>query len=164
METKLKKIGLIPGRFAPFHKGHELLFKRALNEMDEVICLIFDTDDIPVPLDVRANWIKVLYPTVTVIEGYNCPNGKDYAYEKGRVCEQIQNDYILQKLNGILITHVYSSELYGASVANALNAQHVIVDLPRNEIRISGTEIRQNPTKYKDFMDLIVYNSFINYI
>lgn len=156
--------GLILGRFAPFHKGHELLFKRALSEMDNVICLIFDTDDISVPLNVRANWIRTLYPSVFVIEGYNCPNGRDFAYENGEECEKIQNDYILQRLAGYKITHVYSSELYGNSVAIALNAEHVIVDLPRNRIHISGTMIRENPAAFKDFMDPIVYNSYIKYM
>lgn len=164
MTVAKKKIGLVPGRFAPFHKGHELLIQRAIAEMDEVVCLIFDTDDISVPLDVRANWIRTLYPSVTVIEGYNCPNGRDYAYENGEECEKVQNDYIIQKLNGIQITHVFSSELYGGSVANALGASHVIVDLPRNTIPISGTKIRKNPKQYVDFMSPIVYDSFMSYI
>ena len=164
MVTAKKKIGLVPGRFAPFHKGHEFLMQRALAEVDEVVCLIFDTDDISVPLNVRANWIRTLYPSVKVIEGYNCPNGRDYAYEKGEECEKVQNDYIIKKLDGIQITHVFSSELYGESVANALGAAHVIVDLPRNTIHISGTEIRKNPKQYEDFMSPIVYDSFMSYI
>ena len=162
--TAKPKIGLVPGRFAPFHKGHELLVQRAISEMDKVVCLIFDTDDIPVPLDVRANWIRILYPSVTVIEGYNCPNGKYYAYENGEECEKIQNDYIISKLNGLQITHVFSSELYGESVAHALGASHIMVDLPRNTIPISGTEIRKNPKQYINFMSPIVYDSFISYI
>lgn len=160
---KSTTIGLIPGRFAPFHRGHELLFKRAIAEMDHVVCIIFDTDDILVPLNVRANWIRTLYPSVHVIEGYNCPNGKDFAYENGEDCEKIQNDYIIQKLNGQEITHVYSSELYGGSVAKALNAEHIIVDLPRNQIHISGTLIRSNPEAFEDYMDPIVYHSYIKY-
>ena len=159
-----RKIGLIPGRFAPFHKGHELLFKRALLEMDKVICLIFETQDIKVPLSVRANWIKTLYPSVNVIEGYNCPDGKKYSYENGRDCEKIQNDYIKMILNNLTITHVFSSELYGKSVARALNAEHVMVDVSRREIPISGTKIRTEPKKYKEYMNPIVYESLLKYI
>ena len=161
--NNLKKIGLIPGRFAPFHKGHELLFKRALSEMDEVICLIFETQDIKVPLSIRADWIRTLYPAVTVIEGYNCPDGKKYAYENGIDCEKIQNDYIKMILNQFTITHVFSSELYGESVAKALNAKHIMVDLSRSEIHVSGTKIRENPKKYKMYMDSIVYESLLKY-
>lgn len=93
----MKNVGLIPGRFAPFHKGHELLFKRAIKEMDKVVCLIFETDDIVVPLEERANWIRTLYPSVFVIEGHNCPNGKSFPYENGKDCEKLQNDYIIRK-------------------------------------------------------------------
>lgn len=67
-------------------------------------------------------------------------------------------------LEGMTITHVYSSELYGESVAIALNAKHILVDLPRNEIRISGTEIRKNPKEFKSYMDTLVYQSFISYL
>ena len=82
----------------------------------------------------------------------------------GKDSEKIQNDYILKKVNGINITHVFSSELYGNSVAKALNAQHILVDIERKQINISGTKIRENPKLYKEFMNPFVYNSFINYI
>jgi len=63
------KRGLTHGKFAPLHKGHQLLIETALSEMDEVLAIIYDCPQItPVPLTVRANWIRSLYPTVQVIE------------------------------------------------------------------------------------------------
>ncbi|MDZ7902667.1 MAG: adenylyltransferase/cytidyltransferase family protein, partial [Rheinheimera sp.] len=49
------KRGLTLGKFAPFHRGHQLLIETALAETDEVVVLIYATDVIEVPLQVRAN-------------------------------------------------------------------------------------------------------------
>ena len=38
--------GLALGRFAPLHKGHQMMIELAIQEMEHVIVLIFQTDDI----------------------------------------------------------------------------------------------------------------------
>ncbi len=40
----MKRIGLTIGKYAPLHKGHQLLIETAIKEMDEVYCIIYDTD------------------------------------------------------------------------------------------------------------------------
>ncbi len=37
-----KNRGLTLGKFAPLHKGHQLVIETALAEMDEVISIIYD--------------------------------------------------------------------------------------------------------------------------
>ena len=66
----MSKVGLTLGKYAPFHKGHQYVIETALEENDEVIVVIYNTDVIPIPLYVRANWIRTLYPQVTVIEAW----------------------------------------------------------------------------------------------
>ena len=62
------KRGLTLGKFAPFHKGHQLLIETALSEMDEVIVVIYDCPETTnVPLKIRSKWIKKLYPNLQVI-------------------------------------------------------------------------------------------------
>lgn len=57
--------GLTLGKFAPLHKGHQLLIETALAEMDDVIVIIYDCPEVTnIPLPVRADWIRQLYPTV----------------------------------------------------------------------------------------------------
>ena len=36
----MKKTGLILGKFAPLHKGHQFMIETALKEMDELVILI----------------------------------------------------------------------------------------------------------------------------
>ena len=71
------KTGLVLGKFAPLHKGHQLLIETALEENDHVIVLIYHAPDATsVPLPVRSQWIRDLYPTVQLIEAWDGPAGR----------------------------------------------------------------------------------------
>lgn len=148
------------GKFAPFHKGHQLLVDTALKMTDKVIVLIYDCPDITdIPLNIRAGWIKKIYPQVTVIKGYNGPSecGLD-----SRITKQ-HDEYILKTVP-FKITHFFSSEWYGEHVSKALGAENIIVDIKRKLVPISGTMIRQNPYKYRKFLHPVVYESFVKKI
>lgn len=54
----MKKIGFTIGKFAPFHKGHQYLIEKAIKEMDEFYVIVYETDVINIPVEVRADWIK----------------------------------------------------------------------------------------------------------
>lgn len=151
------KIGLVLGKYAPFHKGHQLVVETAIREMDKVVCLIYETDVINTPLQIRAQWIRTLYPSVEVIECWDGPQG--YGLDDETV--RIQNSYIHKILDGRKVTHFYSSEFYGESVSQSLNAQNRIVDAARVEVPISATMIRSNPYRYRHFLSPIVYNDMI---
>ncbi|NLY44251.1 MAG: AAA family ATPase [Clostridiaceae bacterium] len=153
----MKKTGLFLGKFAPLHKGHQFVIETALREMDELIVLIYDTDVIEVPLHIRSRWIKTLYPDVKVIEAWDGPQ------EVGDTPEikKINEDYILQKLQDIKITHFYSNEFYGEHVSQALGAENRQIDVNRDIFPISATMIRENPYKYKEFISPVVYNDLI---
>ena len=42
MSSVTKTRGLTLGKFAPLHKGHQLVIETALSEMDEVVVIIYD--------------------------------------------------------------------------------------------------------------------------
>ena len=65
--------GFVLGKFCPFHRGHQLLVETALRECDRVTLLIYPCSFYPIPLSVRANWVRSLYPEVEVIEGWGGP-------------------------------------------------------------------------------------------
>ena len=54
---KNKNIGFTIGKFAPLHKGHQLLIETAIKEMDEVYCIVYDTEIIDINVEQRAKWI-----------------------------------------------------------------------------------------------------------
>jgi NadR type nicotinamide-nucleotide adenylyltransferase len=153
----MKKIGFTLGKYAPFHNGHQYVFDTALAECDELLVLIYDTSVITTPLHIRAGWIRALYPQVTVIEGWDGPEG----YSTERAFEIMQEEYILQMLAGRRVTHFYSSEFYGDHVSKALGAVDRRLDEARTKVPISATMIREDPFRYRSFLSDLVYRDLI---
>lgn len=149
-----KNIGFTIGKFAPLHKGHQLLIETALKEMDEMYVIIYDTDIIDINVKQRANWIKQLYPDVHIIYAYNSP--KKYGLDDESV--KIQMEYLSELIKDIPVTHFYSSELYGEKVANYLNIENRIVDLERKQIPISSTMVRKNYEENSKYIENFIYS------
>jgi len=153
----MRTLGLTLGKFAPFHKGHQLMVETALREVDELIVVIYETEVTPVPLHIRAGWIRSLYPKVRVIEAWDGPDG----YSNDREHEIREEQYILGLLAGEQVTHFYSSEFYGEHMSIALGAVDRRVDNDRRIVPISATLIRSNPYQYRSFLSDIVYRDLI---
>lgn len=68
------RVGFTFNKYAPLHAGHQLVIETALAEMDHLIVMIYDCPDVtPVPLPVRANWIRRLPPQVKIVEAWDGP-------------------------------------------------------------------------------------------
>ena len=152
------KTGLTIGKFAPFHKGHQYLIEQALKEVDTLIIIVYDAPKLTsIPLDVRANWIRKLYPQTTVIEGWHVPQVSGWSEENQQKHEQ----FVLSLLNGTEIHVFFSSEHYGERMSRTLKCENRIIDMDRNNISISATEIRINAYQYRSFLDPLVYRDFV---
>ena len=149
--------GLTLGKFAPFHKGHQMLVETALDEVDELVVMVYATDLTNVPLQVRAGWIRALYPTVRIIEAWDGPDGYGDTPE---ICRE-QESYILGKLNRLRITHFYSSEFYGDHVSRALGAVDRRIDEARTTVPISGTALREDYFAGRQYLAPVVYADLI---
>lgn len=150
---KKLKIGLIVGKFAPLHKGHQFLIEKALKKMDKVIILVYQAPkNINISLKKRAGWLRTLYPSIKVIEGRGAPTerGTDPSITQKNI------DYVKRVVREP-ITHVFSSEKYGELLSQALGAENVVVDEKRERFPVSGTAVRLNPEDYKKYLDPIVY-------
>lgn len=152
------KRGLTLGKFAPLHKGHQLVIETALAEMDEVIVIIYDAPETTnVPLSVRAEWLRRLYPQIRLIEAWDGPTEVGDSPEIKRTHE----DYIINTLKVSGISHFYSSEFYGEHMSVALGAINRLVDPARSYVPICGSKIRENPFMFRDFLDPSVYRDLV---
>ncbi len=156
---KEEKIGFTIGKFAPFHKGHQYLIETALNEMDKVIVVVYDTDVIDTPTKERANWIKELYPQVEIKYAHNPPS--QYGLDDESV--KIQMEYLTEIMKEEKPTHFYSSEKYGACVANYMNIVDRRVDSERKKVPIRASEVRSNIEQNKQWIENNVYNDLKKY-
>lgn len=153
--------GLTLGKFAPLHQGHQFLLETALAEMDEVTALIYDCPEVtPIPLSLRAQWLRQLYPQVRVVEAWDGPTAVGHTPEIKRQHEE----YVINRLGIRGITHFYSSEFYGEHMAAALGAVNRLVDCDRTHVPISATQIRQDPYRHRAFLHPLVYRDLITHV
>lgn len=154
------KTGLTIGKYAPLHKGHQHIIEKALEEMDELIVIVYDAPKYTnIPLELRAGWIRNLYPGIKVIEAKEIPKDVGFTEE----IQQKHEDYIRSLVKGIKISAFYSSETYGERMSRALGAENRLVDIDRKKISISGTEIRNDPYGCRDFIEPIVFLDLIRF-
>ncbi len=150
--------GLVLGKFAPLHHGHQLLIDTALAETDAVVAMIYDCPDTTaVPLSVRARWLRELYPQITVLECWDGPT------EVGDTpaLHRLHETYILHRLAGRRVTHFYSSEFYGEHVSRALGAVDRRIDPARRQVPVSGTAIRTDAFTHRAYIHPRVYRDLI---
>ena len=151
-------IGLTLGKYAPLHAGHQYVIETALREMDVVYVLIYDEPTVtPIPLPVRAGWIRALYPNVHVIEAWDGPTESGYTPE----IMAMHDAYIKQCCGDLGITHFYSSEPYGDHVSRGLGAVNRQVDPPRLVYPISATMVRRDTAEHRAMVNPLVYRDLI---
>ncbi len=153
-----KKIGFTIGKFAPFHKGHEYLIETALKDMDEFYVVVYDTPQLNINLDTKADWITKKFPNVKILKAFDSP--KQYGLDQNSV--NIQMEYLSKIIKDIPVNYFYSSEEYGKCVAQYLNIENVMVDRERVKYPISARMIRNDIEKYKGFLDENIINDLMD--
>lgn len=156
--TNLPKFqhALIVGKFAPLHLGHQLLIDTALHHAEQLTILVYANPDFPdMPQQMRVNWLRQIYPQAQILEPQNPPSygADDRAHREFISC-------FLQD-RGITVDVVFTSETYGDGFAQHLGVEHYLVDLDRSQVPISGTQIRTNIDAHREWLNPIVYRSFL---
>ncbi len=153
--------GLILGKFAPLHRGHQFVIETALREMDNVIVLIYDVPETTmIPLPVRRKWIEALYPKVQVLEAWDGP----VEVSADPQVTALHDAYLKKRLAAHPITHFYCSEFYGAHVSVALNAVDRRVDPLRSKVSVSGTAVRNDPFGNREYLEPCVYRDHLVHV
>lgn len=107
-------VGLVHGRFQPFHNGHKFLVDAMLEECDTCVVLVGSAtahgEDNPFSVDLRRNMIRSVYAdTRALLIGANVDFCDPYA-------QRTQWDVLFAScvlsLTGQLPTHVYTGKGY----------------------------------------------------
>src|SRR6476646_2529879 len=156
--------GLIVGKFMPLHRGHQLLIESALAKVDDLTVVIYDNTPPghypAMPIDLRMKWLRELYPNLENIVPRSDPLPADMSQEERD--EPKYADLYARDLDFLgPFDYVFSSEEYGDPFAEALGAESVVVDLARETLPISGTQIRENIYENRGWIDPLVYRSLI---
>lgn len=170
--------GLIVGKFSPLHKGHEFLIETALAECETLYIFSYYTPEFAgCEAYRREHWLKTLFPTAKIFAIDN-----DYVQKRFNISlpEFGASDLEERRFVGFLwlnlvnqpLDAVFTSENYGegyaaemsvyfANYTNFPPVAHVLVDLERIRITISGTGLRGNIHELKEYLSPIVYASFV---
>jgi HTH-type transcriptional regulator, transcriptional repressor of NAD biosynthesis genes len=160
MNKKYKR-GLTLGKFIPFHKGHQFLIETALEEVEELLVVVYDIPKYSsISLESRISWIQKLYPQAKLIAARNPP--LEEGYEEW--IQKLHERFLIDTLGISNVDVFYSSEFYGDHISLSLNAINRKVDDNRTQIPISGTFIRKNPYEHRKFLDPFVYKDLVRKI
>ncbi len=162
--------GLVVGKFAPLHLGHELVIRQALATCDRVVLLSYSRPEFPgCGPTRRATWLAARFPeTVRIVLDQNeteLPDNLAPDDEHRAFCADI-----LHRQRGLRIDAIFSSEGYGPGFAADLARRqgapvdHVSVDASRSHLPISGTALRANPHGLRRFLAPEVYATFVERI
>lgn len=149
-KIKKYKSAYVLGKFLPFHLGHKYLIDTAIRNSEKVTVLVGTMDSEPIPGKVRYKWVKKTYKENKNVSVKWC-NKKLPQYPE----EDINFWNIWVKIARKYCTDVdviFTSEKYGDTYAEKLGIDHFLVDINRDKFPICGTNIRNNPFKYWDFI------------
>lgn len=173
--------GLIVGKFSPLHKGHELIIKKALDECETLYIFSYYTPEFKnCEAYKREYWLKTLFPTAKIFVLDNAFVQKRFnislpANDATDLEERRFVGFLWLNLVNEPLDAVYTSEHYGAGYAEEMSryfqfytkfppVEHVLIDLERKAVPISGTRLRENVHELKEFLSPVVYASFVERI
>jgi HTH-type transcriptional regulator, transcriptional repressor of NAD biosynthesis genes len=148
--------GLVVGKFAPLHQGHQRLLETALRECVRVTVLVYSNPDFrEMPSHTRAAWLRTLYPRLEVFIPENPPPNAASDLEHREFVK------VWLAARGLTVDAVFTSETYGEGFAAHLGVRHRLVDLERRAVPISGTRVRADVHAARDFLEPLVYAHFV---
>lgn len=174
------RCGLIVGKFSPLHRGHQYLIGTALSQCKRLILLSYSNPEIHgCEAPHREQWLCELYPQTTrlvVNDRWLADHfGNALAMPTNNAPDDEHREFVFRLLNDVLqreVDVVFTSESYGDGFAEYLQTRsarvrtvkHVLVDMKRARVPISGTSIRDDVHAHREWLDPAVYASFVERI
>lgn len=148
-----EELGLIVGKFYPFHKGHELLVRTGMKQVKKLVVVVCELSSERIAGEVRAGWIRELFADVEVkVRNYDGLDPDSH---------ELWAKLAIEWLDGKKPDVVFTSESYGEGWAKAIGCRHELVDMKRERVTISGTKVRENPFENWDFISEPVRAYFV---
>lgn len=127
--------GLVMGRFAPPHQGHQYLLSFAAQQVQQLTVVLRALPEDGIDPELRLQWLHGMAPEARVLR------------IQGDAEQPILADWV-NALGEILpeaVDVLFSNEPQHEKFAALLGARFVCVDPERSVVPVSATQIRQNP-------------------
>lgn len=153
------KHGMLLGKFCPPHRGHLYLIQKAAEQCEKLTVLVCSIKSEPIPGDLRYYWLSSIFSDDKNINMVHVTDeNPQYPHEHPNFWTIWVNTI---RENAPDIDAVFSSESYGIELGKYLGIPHVMIDIERKSVPISGTLIRSNPYKYWEYIPQIVRPYFM---
>ena len=146
------RTGLVVGKFWPPHRGHQLLLETAATQVTELLVLVYaNPDDQRHAAPARAHWLRELYRGDDYTQGPRIGNTPVHLHALPAIAvppdtatDATHREFVRQWLaqRQLHVDVVFSSEAYGPGFAAHLGADHIAVDVPRQQVPVRGTRLR----------------------
>lgn len=176
--------GLVVGKFCPLHRGHEALITHALECCEKVVLISYSKPEFPrCEAEARERWLGEVFPgtphlvvTDERLRTWVPDHWRHHQVPHNDAPDEEQRAFVgflLQEVLNVTVDAVFTSEAYGDGFANALTecfrardpgapaVAHVLFDLGRLRVPISGTAIRSDPHGHREWLSPAVYASFV---
>lgn len=135
------KYGFTLGKFMPPHRGHLSLIEFASAHAEHVTILVCTLKSEPIPGQLRAQWMRELFPQHTIIHVTDeVPSYPEDHPDFWNIWRGLLKQYIHPETSIF-----FSGEPYGDEVARQLNINHICLDRFGQSFAISATAVRKNP-------------------
>jgi len=136
--------GLVLGKFLPPHAGHVHLIETARRQCDELSIVVGTLAREPIAGALRAQWMRALFPELPELHVLHLTDeNPQHPSEHPRFWD-IWRESLLTILPAPPDV-VFTSDAYGARLAEVLGARWAPVDPARATVPVSGTAIRSDP-------------------
>ncbi len=137
------ELGLVIGKFHPPHRGHKLLIDTATQQSRKTVIIVCAKPTDTIPGELRGQWLREIHPGAEVMV-------IDDRYDEND--SRIWAENTVRWL-GRAPSTVFTSEDYGDRYAALMGSTHVLVDRPRDRVKISGTAVRNDPYANWEFLE-----------
>ena len=177
--TKKYGLGLVVGKFAPLHQGHEALIDHASKQCDQLLILSYTKPEFDrCGVVNRRKWLSERFPqheSVVIDDHWLHSECRRLGLPVRPMPENSEDDSTQQAFLAWLLESVLSrkpdamfcSESYGPPCAALLThalahpVEAVVVDLHRTQHPISASEIRRAPLRHLDWLSPPVRAAFV---
>lgn len=184
LSAKRLQRGLVVGKFSPLHRGHELVIHRAFEMCGEVVLISYSKPELPgCEAERRERWLAQLFPQARRLvvtdewlrERFSQFNGS-VSVPPNDAEDSVHRHFVgFLCAQGLAMTvdAVFTSEDYGDGFARELTnyfreqnssapeVRHILVDRARDEVPVSGSQIRADFEAHRKWLSPIVYASFV---
>ncbi|QDQ26860.1 AAA family ATPase [Chitinimonas arctica] len=175
------RAGLVVGKFAPLHRGHEWLIDRAQAQCDQLYLLSYSKPELPGCEPARRQrWLVERFPaaislvvTEALVEQWRVEGRAIGSLPSNTAPAEEHRQFVARlclSIWAVSVEAVFTSEDYGDGFAAHLSREfgslvtHVELDRARANIPISATRIRGDVHGHRDYLAASVYADFVSRI